>query len=463
VHTISKKKRGRPSLGGLPSVHHFLSESQRALWAGDDWCKKYQELESNVFATRFNRPRRRWAAPGDNSVAAVNGLDYCVYPSDMPNAGAKDILLDAQKTYKVKVRAYATDRLKIVSFPSAVKPLEKRMSRKQLAAIVRGSNKLGSCFEPRRTYLIGGKRRSIPQFTSWTPNARDWVKDGARCIEKYARGVCFFKTFTIPGRTAQCHQVVSAASGYIVDRLTRWMRDKIVDGLYVLVWEVQDDGTPHLHLMSRLQGDEHIKAMFKAMRFEWHKILLDVSNDSGVNLLTTSPDCDWMVLPKTVNCNYQVVKQNMAGYIAKYMSKAASKSDGSFNFRPGRWYGMSAPLRELVRGRRFDQVYEIAGPEEFAQFIDALSARSFDLFDRLICFPKQEIVRPDVYSFECSPERGLETAIAVAAWILFGDLTELEELESERTKQGFDEKNKQQSAASKASSEFRWAADAGSL
>lgn len=434
MHSVSKNKRGRPSLGGLPSVDRFLTASQRALWADDSWCQKFKEEQTNVFATRFNSPRRRWGPPGVPVVVAVNGLD-CGLPGSMAAQwAAKTRMEDARKIYKVKIRGYASDRLKVVGYATAVKPLEKRLKRSELAAIVRGPSKFSSRSKVRRRWLIGGKRRDVPRFTSWTTNARDYVRDAASCIEKYSKGVCYFATFTIPGRTENCVKVVSAASGYIVDRFTGWLRDKIVDGLYVLVWEVQKSGAPHVHIMFRLQGDEHIVDMYTEMRAEWHKILLKVSQDTKVNLLTTDPKRVWMVLPKTVNCNYKVVTNDYAAYISKYMSKAQSKADGSFSFRPGRWWGLSDPLRELVKARRFEQILEISGPEKFEEFIDALCARSFDLFDRLICFPKRDIVRPDVYSFECGSGMGRETGIAVAAWILYGDLTEIEVLESDKQK-----------------------------
>jgi hypothetical protein len=206
----------------------------------------------------------------------------------------------------------------------------------------------------------------------------------------------------------------------------------VVDGLYVLVWEVQKRGAPHLHIMFRLQGDNHIKEMYRQLRLEWGKILHDISNDTGVNLLLSDSGIDCRLDYNKVNCNYKPVRYDYAGYISKYVSKAASKADGSGSFRPGRHWGLSEGLRALVRQRRFEQVFDIAGPKEFALFIETLCAHSFDLFDKLICYPAKEVVRPDVYSFECGAARGRETAIAVAAWICYGDLTEIEVLESER-------------------------------
>jgi hypothetical protein len=443
MHTVAKKKRGRPSLGGLPSIAHFLSDAQKLLWADDRWCQKYKEKESNVFATRFNNSAHGRRNSSLHATAPVNGLDYCAPRPLAERWAARDRVAAAQIVHRVKVRGYATDRLKVVSYPSAVKPLAKRMTRAKLAAEVRGTNKFSSRSKVRRRWLIGGKRRDVPRFTSWTTNARDYVRDAASCIEKYSKGVCYFATFTIPGRTENAVKVISAGSGYIQDRFTRWLRDKIVDGLYVLVWEVQKTGAPHIHIMFRLQGDEHIVDMYSSMRAEWHKILLDVSRTSKVNLLTTDPKRVWMVLPSTVNCNYKVVNHDYAAYISKYMSKAQSKADGKFAFRPGRWWGLSDPLRKLVMERRFEQVFEISGPEKFAQFIDSLCARGFNLFDRLICFPKREIVRPDVYSFECSSGTGKEVAVAVAAWCLFGDITELEVLESGRKKTALRDSDRQ--------------------
>jgi hypothetical protein len=441
-HKPTKKSRGRPSLYGLSSAQPFLSEAEKRIWADDSWCRKVYVAPPAPFGTRYNGRNRVSGAAGAPSVVPINGLDYILYPEDTPRVGTKDIRDYARLQYKIKVSGYASDRLKLVSYPVPVAKFAKRMKRSELAAIVRGPTNLGSRFEVRRTYLIGGRRRSLPQFTRWTTNAKDYVRDGAGAIEKYCKGVCFFATLTIPGGTEECYRVLSAASGYAVDRLTRWLRYRVVDGLYVLVWELQKRGAPHLHLMFRLQGDEHIKAVYRDLRLEWAKILHDISNDAGVNLLMSDAGIDCRHDYSKVNCNYKPVRYDFAAYISKYMSKAQSKADGSFSFRPGRWWGLSEGLRALVRQRRFEQVIDIAGPEEFALFVDTLCAHSFDLFDKLICYPAKEVVRPDVYSFECGAARGRETAIAVAAWICFGDITEIEVLESERKKFNFKAKNR---------------------
>jgi hypothetical protein len=451
--SVAKVRRGRPSLSGAPTVARFLSAAQQSMWADDSWCRKSGENPLQAFATRFRGALGSHGEDAGQQLKPVRGLDFQHFAATPKNAGALDIQDYAKRTYKVKIRAYASDRLKITGYSTAKRALVKRMTRKQLAAAVVGPNKLGSCFEVRRTWLIGGRRRAIPQFTSWTTNARDYVRDSASAIEKYCSGTAFFATLTIPNARPDALAILSAASGYIVDRLTRWLRYKVVDGLYCLVWEVQKRGAPHIHCMFRLQSDREIMRLYRDMRAEWHRVLSDVSADTGCNLLLSDNGLDISRAPNSLNVNFQVVKQGYAQYISKYMSKAQSKADGTFSFRPGRWWGVSAPLRKLVAERRFEQCIEIAGPETFHAFIGSLCARSFELFDKLICFPSSEVVRPDVYSFECSFDKGRETAIAVIAWCLYGDVTELEEIQNGRRKQDFESAPRRSSRAGPAPAE----------
>jgi len=258
-------------------------------------------------------------------------------------------------------------------------------------------------------------------------------------------------------------EVVSVGSGYIVDRLTDWLRDKVVDGHYVLVWEVQKRGAPHLHLMFRLQGDDHIKRMYSNIRTQWHQILRDVSQDAGVNLLLSPKYGDLTHEPKKLNCNFKAVNRDYAAYISKYVSKSESKKGGKFSFRPGRWWGLSESLRALVHKNRFEEVFEIESPAVFTDFIGALSDRGFDLFDKLICFPKKEQCRPDVYSFECGASGARTTAISIGAWLAYGDLTLMEEISRVRKQKSHSSEDRRQPGTGAEPSYGRWDAHAEAL
>jgi hypothetical protein len=178
------------------------------------------------------------------------------------------------------------------------------------------------------------------------------LRDGGHLIERDCEGNGWFVTLTISGGTQAAYDAMSMASGYIVDRLNRWLRDKVSKGWYCYVWELQDRGAPHLHYL--LRCDKHVtqKDLGAAIQCEWRRILLDVSAESQVDLFEKLAGGTWKDDERKPFVNVTYVTHDLGCYIAKYASKARSKGGAGTTWRPGRWWALSYPLRKAVLRER---------------------------------------------------------------------------------------------------------------
>lgn len=194
--------------------------------------------------------------------------------------------------------------------------------------------------------------RNVPLKTGFTSHLRNQVVDGSAVLEKARGGKNYFFTLTIPGRGDDVNRVSSAASGYMVNRLNRWLKASLFQGRFLYVWEVQKRGTAHLHYLVQVRRGIQRNRFIRALRREWRGILADVSKSSGTNLFLEPGGKDWSGDARFPVIDVRSVTSSLAKYLGKYCSKSKSKAGASSGWHPGRWGALSYRLQRELRSAR---------------------------------------------------------------------------------------------------------------
>ncbi len=395
-------------------------EVQPGVWKiTDDAARRAVGDRSNLY------PRKRWKfCPADVPALLASVTDHrfktrALSRPDQRTSGGY-----------VKIKAYAADRLTLCAGRSA--PLGGCAAKWKLVRprVYTGSGDLMDTAKLDAGWKIGNRRRSRPQATRLTRLAKNMVCDAAHVIERDTTGDGWFVTLTIAGGTQAGYDVMSAASGYIVDRFNRWIRYKVQNGWFVYVWELQDRGAPHLHYMFRCADKTDKRALELAVQAEWRKIVLDVSGESGVDLFARAVGGTWRDDPSKPFVSARRIWGNMAGYLSKYLSKTRSKGGKAHRWHPGRWTGVSYPLRQEVQNQRVDIVLEFASEGEARRALTMLVSRAVPALTSVFRCQRAQMFGALVVSADTFVRQSKVIALALAALALDGDCTPLAEVVS---------------------------------
>jgi len=183
------------------------------------------------------------------------------------------------------------------------------------------------------------------------PRQRDLLCWGATTLERiYSRPNLSFLTYTLPDLSPEHLEAVRANWGDIVNRVQLRIKEKlsaqgvktaIVGCTELQLERYQDSGNlyPHLHMVFRGRRDNHSDWSIKPHQYRqiWRRCLS--------KFIPTEP-YTW-----TASENVQGVRKSVSGYLAKYVSKCASKTDGNLLsvWHPKDW---------IIVGRRIRQLYE---------------------------------------------------------------------------------------------------------
>jgi hypothetical protein len=349
-------------------------------------------------------------------------------PDAVLKARANSRSLDYGQEAYVAVQAFAHDRLTVTTARVAPPLAGKKFSLNRVRASVRGAGILDRPRETRRYYLIGGRRRCLPSVTRLTTHARNFVKDGGHLIERDCKGVGLFLTATVPTENPEVLDMLSAASGYLADRMNRWLRYKCVDGCFVYVWELQERGTPHLHFLLRIPENVRVHDFTVKFQQEWRRVLLDVWQQTGLDPFLRANGETWRDDPRKPFCCVKRLWGGHAQYLAKYLSKTKSKGGSASSWRPGRWTGCSYPLRRRVLANRCS--WRVVRP---SVNVGLIAARSLSVAIAPACLSRKRLRAGEKYgvkkvSMDCKVGLAKRLAELALGFIEDGDITELRHL-----------------------------------
>ncbi|RTL34635.1 MAG: hypothetical protein EKK48_31070 [Candidatus Melainabacteria bacterium] len=318
---------------------------------GVDSERRERLAVSETFADYIRQHKQSTAKIGVLPLStSFRGLDASQWLENIPVEPSKPV---------VKIKAYAHDRVTLHAYLKPPVYRVRSMRRKTLAQLALGTSALVKPSEFRRHYKIGNRLVFQPSPTSFTSYARNYCMDAAHVVETYAKGRGVFVTLTLPGNTPEVFRCFSAATGYVVDRMNRWLRYKVVNSLFMYVFEFQKRGALHMHYLFRLPDGVKNREFTRDLRAQWRKILLDVSEESSVDLFRKKDGGTWRHRADKPRIQVKNLRGTYAQYISKYASKAESKSGVFDQFSPRRWWGCSREARVLVSQSRLEQVLPV--------------------------------------------------------------------------------------------------------
>lgn len=190
------------------------------------------------------------------------------------------------------------------------------------------------------------------------------IKEGCSVIEQRYRRKAMFLTFTLPGDTTEAIKAVAENSQPILNALLQRMRahhrlylaDRAKTNeselFYCGVWEYQERGALHIHMVVPFEDREWANVMRRKHRGWWKHVLETYSEKLGVDLWGkqdgTSNRGQWYGV--VTQCKQ--VKKSVGRYMSKYVSKGARERSATDAFPPARWWFMSRPLRAEVQAQR---------------------------------------------------------------------------------------------------------------
>jgi hypothetical protein len=196
------------------------------------------------------------------------------------------------------------------------------------------------------------------------PEAQEWV----------------FYTLTYPTESPEGQRAIALNSGHTVKSLLDWIRYKYSLEAFFYVWERQKRGTLHLHLCAHIPTDDTEFSLNEDFKHWAIAHVSRLSNKTGVNLWLNKWGCDHSSNPDVLRTDAQRVRKSVARYLAKYVSKSASKKTVDWAVKkypsPRRWWGSSTNLKDHVKTLttevREDYSGYIAGCNRFEELVSKL-------------------------------------------------------------------------------------------
>jgi hypothetical protein len=242
--------------------------------------------------------------------------------------------------------------------------------------------------------------------TTFGNNARRRMLRGGGALEKLGYGtnevsagrVAFF-TGTLPASTDAAIKALAAWSGYISNRITQWFRRHDIN-MWGYVWEWQKRLALHVHLFAASKDVPKLQMMIDSFKHFWVKILLDVTEKSGVDLFGRLDGKRWNPNNtkhfNSIRAEGEWARKCPAGYLSKYVSKnAACKFTSSNAFKvipadyyPARWWGMSSSLKKASEdlsssfSTKLTQDQEIEIIQDIHKFLEPVTVKSHSYCDK---------------------------------------------------------------------------------
>lgn len=176
---------------------------------------------------------------------------------------------------------------------------------------------------------------------------------------------CHCTTLTLPANTRESFECLAAYSGYAVNRLFQVLRRKYPDMNYwFFCWEFQKRGALHLHIAHYHPDESEGMLIGNLLIEQWHKILCDISNNSGVDMFLAASG-DRCTIRQYHQHHTQPIKKSVAGYFAKYAGKSTKCDTNSYvrkhaeTLSPKRYWGSSFHLKKVVSCNSYTSLFDV--------------------------------------------------------------------------------------------------------
>ena len=186
---------------------------------------------------------------------------------------------------------------------------------------------------------------------------------------------CHVTTLTLPANTHEAFECIAARSGDIINSLFQPIRRLYPDtNCWFFVWEYQSRGALHAHI-AHYHPDECEGMLIGNIIIEkWHQILCDISTDTGIDMFLAK-ERDRCTIRQFHQHHTQPMRKSVAGYFAKYASKASEKEENNYvrkfslMYPPTRFWGCSSQLKLIRKNNSFHNCRDYTEQKDFMYFL----------------------------------------------------------------------------------------------
>ena len=178
-------------------------------------------------------------------------------------------------------------------------------------------------------------------------------------------------TLTLPANNQDAFECIAAHSGAIINSLFQPLRDKYPDtNHWFFVWEYQKRGALHLHIAHYHPDESEGMLIGNILIEQWHKILCEISDTSGIWMLSGKHKGDYE-MKEFYQHHTQPMRKSVAGYFAKYASKASQKEENNYIrkfsqiYPPSRFWGSSSQIKMIVSANHFHNCRDYTESKDF--------------------------------------------------------------------------------------------------
>ena len=258
-------------------------------------------------------------------------------------------------------RLYANNCLRITAVPRAsgkkqskVYPTWNKSS--NIVAIDDGvylaSTSLDISGESRQHHVNSGGWGRLARKSTLTPLATRTIKECGQVLEDICPLGTLFLTGTLPGSTVDALQSIAAWSGWLGDRVMQWLRRLDTNGSFLYVWELQDRGALHIHIVAGFKDVTAYRRVLEDWHDVWVRCLYRLCEKSGLDVFQREQGGSHYWYPERVQAQSEYTQKSVSAYLSSYLKKCKDKCPAVNWFCPGRWWSASYGLLGKVREYR---------------------------------------------------------------------------------------------------------------
>lgn len=281
----------------------------------------------------------------------------------------------------VSVKTFATNEVQVRLCGNVMSWNKKDSNAAALLSQARSRERLVLCRKS-QTNPETGEVIDLPRVRKFNRSARHFIREAGAVLEqRYDREVLFI-TLTLPGSTPEAIRAFALYDGKIKNAFLQNIRKvhaRVCDSDstpidYVCVSELQDRGAIHFHIAVGITNKRFGRLVTRLVRSWWFKLLEKYSKKSGTDLFGRAIGGTWAGERSVLRVQCSKVYKSVKCYLAKYLSKARSKSgDGEWD-DPSRWWSVSTSLRSRVFKERKVETFQEEGWQAAKEALEKAAA-----------------------------------------------------------------------------------------
>ena len=301
----------------------------------------------------------------------------------------------------VRLAKFATGKIRVNSFLSGRAPQRVRQVSSARAARDRGAGSFSKEHESRRSRHDIRSDWRVPSHTRFTPRLRDMLLDCGPILDALCPGTATFATLTLPGSTKKALEAASKASGYLVDAVNNYLRKNLQGGCYAYVWEWQTRGALHLHYCLGTLSLEQQATVSYGLRRTWINALERAGDKLGVDMFARRTGGSHKGAKLSYCVDIRALTQGAVGYVSKYTTKACKSGKAPRSFPPGRWGGVSMPLRARIKAERFVWSFNVPSQDSGSRVLATFAELMQSFGDKVRYLPASDKVAAPIVTGVC--------------------------------------------------------------